>query len=1128
MTEDSSGPRARATAEEPRWIRQRVVMLYALFAALWILGSDKLLDALVRDRETLVMLGAYKGWFFVAITSVLLYILLQGREALRLKEAEAQHQAGQLRTLQLLQSIADNSGDAIYAKDTQGRFVLFNREACRVAGKPAEAVIGKSDYDIWPQAQADRMEASDLRVMETGQPFTYENEVDTVDGPTIYLSTKGLLRGPDGEPAGVFGISRNITERRRAEQALRDSAELMQAVEDSVLDHLAVLDPQGRIIAVNTAWQQFGSNHQEPACDLLPRCAAGLNYLETMATAGSPEAALARSGILTVLEGRQPAYTQECACSHKDGVRHWFVMKVTPLRVNRGGAVVMFSDITDLKRTAAELARLRDGLEALVDERTGQLERTNRVLVDSERFVRTMTDNMPAALAYWDRGLRCRFANRLYRAHYRLEERAILGMDLAGVIGQESCRKIAGKVKDVLDGKPCRYAVVQPGSGGGPSHHLVDFIPDNVDGKVQGFFILASEITALKVAQRQIEATNGELVVARDRAEAATRAKSAFLANMSHEIRTPMNAVIGFAELLKADCADPEAARRLEQLSEAACHLLDLINDILDLSKIESGKFTLEHADFSLGDAVNRATMMVEHSARAKGLEFLVDVGGVPDALNGDPMRLSQTLLNLLGNAVKFTEHGRIELRAAVLEETADDCLLRFEVRDTGIGIAADKLANLFCAFEQADSSTTRKFGGTGLGLALTKHIAELMGGQAGVNSESGVGSTFWFTARLGRALPTNPQAPGRQAPARRAAPDAGTVRPLPAVRTGNAHVLVVEDNRFNQEVTLAALKRAGLAADLARDGREAVEMAGARRYDLVLMDLQMPEMDGFQATRALRGMPAYESTPILALTANAFGETRAACLAAGMDDHIGKPVSPQRLAEAVHRWLAHVPAPQPAEPPAAGTQLAERLAGIEGFDPAAGLALFGDEAQFERMLWQFAASHEDGLPGLDQCLATGQRESARRMVHSLKGSAAAIGASMLRQLAEAGEAAIARGDAMERVRLLAFDLEYELVHFVSALQDRLPVQPDEAPQAQGMNPARLADALEGLGFLLVSGDFEAQRYHREIAGALRAAFGQAAEQLAAAVRGHDHERALLLLDAMKAGGRAPAKGSVS
>jgi two-component system, sensor histidine kinase and response regulator len=1087
-----------------------------------VAGTNWLVVAQVDEAEAYADANQDALWIagcgaLVVIAWAIGLYLIRERQTLQFMQAQTEQQAEKLHALQLLQSIADSSPDLIYAKDKDGRFLLFNRAAARASGVSCESAIGKFGHDIFSAAQAEQMKISDQRVIDTREPDSFESKIDTIDGPRTFISTKGLLRGPDGEPTGVFGISHDITARLCAEQAVRDSAELVQAVEDSVLDHMAVLDADGTIIAVNSAWREFGSASALSHCHGLPRLGVGLKYLDG-ATSDSVEKA-AREGIAAVLAGRAPLFSLEYGCGCSDPNGHWFVMKVTPLKIARGGAVLVHSDISELKRNAAEIERYRDRLEELVLQRTSELERSNQTLAEGERFLRTLTDNLPASMGYWGRDLRCRFANRLCQERFDLGAETILNVDLPGLFG-DRYEAVEEQFTAVLKGEPRRYTTVRPFRAT-ERHFQVDLIPDRVDGEVQGFFMLGADVTALTDAQRQLEKVNEQMVVARDRAEAANRAKSAFLANMSHEIRTPLNAIIGFTELLRADSGERAESQRLQYISEAAQHLLQLINDILDLSKIESGKLTLEHIPFSLGGAVRRAVMLARQEAEAKGLEVAVDVQRVPDALCGDPTRLSQALLNLLGNAVKFTERGRIDLRAQVLEQSADSLLVRFEVQDTGIGIAADKLGGLFNAFEQADSSTTRRFGGTGLGLALTRHFAQLMGGEADVSSVPGQGSTFWFSARLARGAPpgdTVVPAPSQLTATTGAV--ANDLHAVPASDAGRARVLLVEDNRFNQEVASAVLKRAGLWVELAIDGQQAVRMAEAGRFDLVLMDLQMPVMDGFEATRQLRKLPAYAETPILALTANAFGETRSACLAAGMNDHVAKPVSPQRLCEILTQWLPHAAVPKPGPEQRVAAGLLESLAGIEGFEPAVGLALLGDQDAFIRLLQRFIANHEDGVPELDAKLAAGHLERARRMVHSLKGTSAALGARTLQHLAAACEAAIVRRESAEQLRLLAFDLQYEVVHFVGVLHDRLPslAAAGEILQIDEMSPAQLTSALESLGFLLMAGDYGAERLHRDIGASLRKAFGEpAAAKLAHAVRNHDHERALAIVESLKA-----------
>ncbi|HEX6735532.1 MAG TPA: response regulator [Azonexus sp.] len=398
--------------------------------------------------------------------------------------------------------------------------------------------------------------------------------------------------------------------------------------------------------------------------------------------------------------------------------------------------------------------------------------------------------------------------------------------------------------------------------------------------------------------EAMVEARTAELASAKAAAEAASRAKSTFLANMSHELRTPMNAIMGMTNLALRRAGDATLIDQLGKIDNASRHLLHVINDILDLSKIEAERVTLEHDRFRLGEIIENLQSLIGQRASEKGLSLYIDLTpGLSDlCVVGDSVRLGQVLLNLAGNAVKFTQNGSITLRSRILEDQDGQLLLRWEIADTGIGIAAANQAKLFNAFEQADGSMTRKYGGSGLGLAISKRLVHMMNGEIGLESESGKGSTFWFTIRLEKATAaTIPQA---------STSSAWLAEQRLRDEHEGARIMLVEDEPINQEVSCGLLEDVGLAVDLASDGREAVALARQKRYDLILMDVQMPNLNGLDATRAIRADSQNTDTPILAITANAFDEDRLVCLEAGMNDHVAKPIKPDLLYVTLQKWL--------------------------------------------------------------------------------------------------------------------------------------------------------------------------------------------------------------------------------
>jgi signal transduction histidine kinase/CheY-like chemotaxis protein len=454
-------------------------------------------------------------------------------------------------------------------------------------------------------------------------------------------------------------------------------------------------------------------------------------------------------------------------------------------------------------------------------------------------------------------------------------------------------------------------------------------------------------ITARKLGEKrfiedaqELEQKNEQLEKALTEAREATRMKSRFLANMSHEIRTPMNGVLGMTDFLLSSGLSGEQLEFAESIKRSADSLLALINDILDLSRIEAGKLRLDRVEFSLHSTIAESTSMFALQARGKGLEFTSTIApGLPTTLMGDPGRLRQVFTNLLGNAIKFTERGQVGLTAEMASQTRDEIRFKFTVHDTGIGIPASEHGRLFDTFTQVDDSSTRKYGGTGLGLAISKQLVELLGGEIGLESQPGKGSSFWFTASFGKAAETGTSAPAENKVEMRFRPtltprlaaaksQTGTAQPAEAsaataakpaasetVSTinGSTRILLAEDNEINQRITLRLLQKLGLAADAVVNGRQAVEALEKRKYDLVLMDCQMPDMDGFEATAVIRSREnGSRHQTICALTANAMDGDRERCLAAGMDDYISKPVGLEKLREALDRWIPGVGAEAP------------------------------------------------------------------------------------------------------------------------------------------------------------------------------------------------------------------------
>jgi len=719
-----------------------------------------------------------------------------------------------------------------------------------------------------------------------------------------------------------------------------------------------------------------------------------------------------------------------------------------------------------------------------------------------------------------------------------------------------------------------------------------------------------SNIEARKAAEQALLAAQGELEKATEAALAASEAKSAFLANMSHEIRTPMNAVIGLSHLaLKTDLM-PRQRDYVVKIKHSGQHLLGIINDILDFSKIEAGKLAVENIDFDLDKVLENVGNLISEKASAKGLELIFDIEPtVSSYFCGDPLRLGQILINFCNNAVKFTEKGEVVVKAEVMEDSDESQLILFSVSDTGIGLTQEQIGRLFQAFQQADASTTRKYGGTGLGLAISKRLAELMGGTIEVTSELGKGSTFRFTARLGKAemaprrrilqsdlhgrrvliIDDNAQARSvlsgmltnlsfiadeapsghegiemiqKAAQAREpydiafvdwqmpgldgietgkrilALPNLDTpphlvmvtaygreevlkqaeesgfenvlIKPVTSSilfdtaigalgaeleateeivagasfdidRMRGARVLLVEDNEINQEVAIGQLEDAEVFVDLAENGAEAVRMARENDYDVVLMDMQMPVMDGIEATRILRSDARFQTLPIIAMTANALVSDRELCLQAGMNDHIAKPIDPDQLFGVLLRWIER------SEGDGAGLRelsearatvvhtpaLADGPLDIDGIDVKSALKRTGgNRKRYVALLRRFAQQQAGTVDEIRKALSMGDAATAERAAHSLKGAAGTLGATTLSEIAAKAEAAIKTGQGIDTALTSLFA---GLGAAVRAIRAALPEEiPTNGGGGASRDPRTVVKPLTQLKRLLETDDGEA------------------------------------------------------
>ncbi|MEI7431249.1 MAG: PAS domain S-box protein [Betaproteobacteria bacterium] len=767
-------------------------------------------------------------------------------------------------------ALSDSSFGGIIIHEA-GVILECNQGLADMTGYGHEELIGMNGFDLIAPEVLDIV----LENIRRGYDRSYDTLGLRKNGSKYHLAIRGKNVHYKGREVRVIEF-RDVSEQKQAEELIRNSLRFQQSLMDAIPSPVFYKNSECIYCGCNKAFEQYTGFSVSQiignrASDLAPNDLAD-KYDQ------SDRELLKNQGVVSY----------ESSVIYADGTRHDVIFTkatFTDSENNVAGIIGVILDITERKRAEEELKK-------------------------SEAIHSKMVSNIGDVIVIIDKNGINRYKSRNVEKWFGWSPEELIGANALENIHPddlELARNFIGKLLVESNSSgiiECRYRC-KDGLYRWIEISIVNLL---YDPDINGLLGNYHDITERKQTEAELERhryhleelvakRTSELAEAKESAEAANHAKSSFLANMSHEIRTPLNGIIGMTYLLKRGGVTPVQADRLAKIETSSEHLLNTINDILDLSKIEAGKIALEETLVDVNVLLANVKSILTTRAQAKGLQLQIITDTSWPDLQGDPTRLQQALLNYAGNAIKFTETGSITLRILKQQENSDSILLRFEVQDTGIGIAPDVLPCLFAPFSQADSSITRKYGGTGLGLAITRRLAELMGGEAGVESTAGAGSTFWFSARLhkyaGQSMPVLPQLSEAEHALRE--------------RHAGRRILIVDDEFVNLEVAKFMIEDIGLTVDTAQDGLEAVEQASKTDYAAILMDMQMPNLDGLEATRQIRNMPNRQNTPILAMTANAFIEDRRRCQEAGMNDFVAKPLIPEVLYSTLLKSMEHL-----------------------------------------------------------------------------------------------------------------------------------------------------------------------------------------------------------------------------